>query len=172
MNPFYGFYSAWEQNGTIPVINYIDENGLIELSYSTTMNWVAKFGHFLISEEITSLQIDVVNHWLSIPLFLTAAGLNVPTSQGEVTIASDSKGVDADWYLPTDTWGMRSKREPNLVNEIRNFPDQLPQELRVKASRITTQRESFLHIGETFESALILQEVSTGGLVTLRREKL
>ena len=65
MNPFYGFYSAWEQNGTIPVINYIDENGLIELSYSTTMNWVAKFGHFLISEEITSLQIDVVNHWRS-----------------------------------------------------------------------------------------------------------
>ena len=70
------------------------------------------------------------------------------------------------------SWGMRSKREPNLVNEIRNFPDQLPQELRVKASRITTQRESFLHIGETFESALILQEVSTGGLVTLKREKL
>ena len=131
-----------EKNGARPLITYYDTTGRIELSYTSTRNWVSKSANFLtdLNNEPRSISFDLSNHWLSVVWLLTASALNLEIVQLSTEIHVSDAGAPTTSALnirsPRDLWGRASdvtSEEIDFAREVLTFPDFFQSENHSKA---------------------------------------
>ena len=131
-----------EKNGARPLITYYDTTGRIELSYTSTRNWVSKSANFLtdVSNEPRSISFDLSNHWLSVVWLLTASALNLEIVQLSTELHVSDAGAPTTSALnirsPRDLWGRASdvtSEEIDFAREVLTFPDFFQSENHSKA---------------------------------------
>jgi uncharacterized protein (TIGR03089 family) len=141
-----------EKNGARPFVTYYDNNGRIELSYTSTRNWVSKSANFLIDvigvidviDESRTISFDLSNHWLSVIWLLTTSALDleIVESGGDIhvtdAITSHPSTTGAiSIRSPRDLWGRTSPellpKEINFATDVLTFPDYFQSENRTKA---------------------------------------
>ena len=119
-----------EKNGARPLITYYDTTGRIELSYTSTRNWVSKSANFLtdVSNEPRSISFDLSNHWLSVVWLLTASALNLEIVQLSTEIHVSDAGAPTTSALnirsPRDLWGRAAdgtSEEIDFAREVLTF---------------------------------------------------
>ncbi|MEI7549898.1 MAG: hypothetical protein WCJ91_05430 [Actinomycetes bacterium] len=131
-----------EKNGARPLITYYDTTGRIELSYTSTRNWVSKSANFLtdLNNEPRSISFDLSNHWLSVVWLLTASALNLEIVQLSTELHVSDAGAPTTSALnirsPRDLWGRASdvtSEEIDFAREVLTFPDFFQSENHSKA---------------------------------------
>ena len=131
-----------EKNGARPLITYYDNSGRIELSYTSTRNWVSKSAKFLsdVSEEAHSISFNLSNHWLSVVWLLTASALNLEivetNSDIHVSDAGTATASAINIRSPRDLWGRTSEctaEEIDFARAVLTFPDFFQSENLTKA---------------------------------------
>lgn len=131
-----------EKNGARPLVTYYDNSGRIEISYTSTRNWVSKSANFLrdVSEEARSISFELSNHWLSVVWLLTASALNLEivktTSDIHVSDVGSISASAINIRSPRDLWGRTSEctaGEIDFAREVLTFPDFFQSENLTKA---------------------------------------
>ena len=117
-----------EKNGARPFVTYYDNSGRIELSYTSTRNWVSKSANFLIDvidviDDSRTISFDLSNHWLSVIWLLTTSALDleIVESSGDIHVTDAITSPEI------------SPKEINFATDVLTFPDYFQSENRTKA---------------------------------------
>lgn len=164
-----------EKNGARPLITYYDTTGRIELSYTSTRNWVAKSANFLtdVSHEPHTISFDLSNHWLSVVWLLTASALNLEivqlSTEIHVTDAGPTTVSALNIRSPRDLWGRTgdgTSEQIDFASEVLTFPDFFQSENHTKAVPTGKQvRKLFNSTGADFD--LYAEVILDGGSLVL-----
>ena len=164
-----------EKNGARPLITYYDTTGRIELSYTSTRNWVAKSANFLtdVSHEPHTISFDLSNHWLSVVWLLTASSLNLEivqlSTEIHVTDAGPTTVSALNIRSPRDLWGRTgdgTSEQIDFASEVLTFPDFFQSENHTKAAATGKQvRKLFNSTGADFD--LYAEVILDGGSLVL-----